>query len=60
MRAGIGAFVGSIVLSVVAHVLTLLNWDEVMAGALTSAEADLGGLRPRRRNSLPTSPRRSG
>jgi hypothetical protein len=44
VRAGIGAFVGSIVLSVVAHVLTLLNWDEVMAGALTSAEADLGGL----------------
>ena len=44
VRAGIGAFVGSIVLSLVAHVITLLNWDEVMAGALTSAEAELGGL----------------
>ena len=54
VRAGIGAFVGSIVLSVVAHVLTLLNWDEVMAEALTSAEADLGVCRSRRRNSLPT------
>jgi hypothetical protein len=43
VRAGIGAFVGSIVLSLVAHVLTLLNWDELMAGAMT-AETDFGDL----------------
>jgi hypothetical protein len=44
VRAGIGAFVGSIVLSLVAHVLTLLNWDEVMSGALADAESGFGDL----------------
>jgi hypothetical protein len=44
VRAGIGAFVGSIVLSLVAHVVTLLNWDQLMAGAIAGAEADLGDL----------------
>ena len=46
VRAGIGAFVGSIVLSLVAQVITLLNWDSLMAGALADAEADLGTLPP--------------
>ena len=32
VRAGIGAFVGSIVLSVVAHLITLLNWDRRWPG----------------------------
>ena len=44
VRAGIGAFVGSIVLSLVAHVVTLLNWDEVMAAAMTGTGGDLGGM----------------
>jgi hypothetical protein len=34
VRAGIGAFVGSIVLALVGHVVTLLNWDEVMAASV--------------------------
>ena len=46
VRAGIGAFVGSIVLSLVAQVITLLNWDSLMTGALADAEADLGALPP--------------
>jgi hypothetical protein len=44
VRAGIGAFVGGIVLSVVAQVITMLNWDTVMAaqlGDLSGDEADV-------------------
>ena len=39
VRAGIGAFVGSIVLSVVAQVITALNWDTVFG---TEFDASLG------------------
>jgi hypothetical protein len=44
VRAGIGAFVGGIVLSVVAQVITMLNWDTVMdaqLGGLSDEEADV-------------------
>ena len=46
VRAGIGAFVASIVLSVVSSVITLLNLDELTAWALGDAEAELGDLSP--------------
>ena len=48
VRAGIGAFVGSIVLGVVGQVIMALNWDEFFGGdfvaslgGLTAEEADL-------------------
>jgi hypothetical protein len=46
VRAGIGAFVASILLSLVAAVVTLLNWDVMEADARAQAEADLGDLSP--------------
>jgi hypothetical protein len=43
VRAGIGAFVGSIVLSVVGQVITALNWDTVFASELDASLGDLSG-----------------
>jgi len=44
VRAGIGAFVASILLSLIAQVITLFNMDELTAWALADADADLGEL----------------
>jgi hypothetical protein len=46
VRAGIGAFVASILLSLAAAVVTLLNWDELEAATRAQAEVDLGELSP--------------
>jgi hypothetical protein len=46
VRAGIGAFVASILLSVVASAVTLLNLDRLTADALADVEGDLGDLPP--------------
>lgn len=43
VRAGIGAFLGSLVLSAVASVAMLLNWDEVVAWSVGQSGADLQG-----------------
>ena len=43
VRAGIGAFVGSIVISVVAQVITALNWDRVIGTELDASFGDLSG-----------------
>jgi hypothetical protein len=44
VRAGIGAFVASIVLSLVASVISLFNMDVLTAWALADAEAELGDV----------------
>jgi hypothetical protein len=44
VRAGIGAFVGSIVLSLVAHVITLFNLDRLTE--LATTQSGLGDLSP--------------
>jgi hypothetical protein len=46
VRAGIGAFVASILLSLVGQVISLFNLDELTAAALADADADLGELSP--------------
>ncbi|MCF6737463.1 hypothetical protein [Blastococcus sp. KM273129] len=43
VRAGIGAFLGSLVLSAVAAVVTLLNWDELLDWTLDQSGTDLQG-----------------
>jgi hypothetical protein len=43
VRAGIGAFVGSIVLSVVAQVISALNWETAFAPRLDASLDDLSG-----------------
>jgi hypothetical protein len=42
VRAGLGAFLGSMALSAVAQVVTLLNWREVIDWAFTNAGIDQG------------------
>jgi hypothetical protein len=43
VRAGIGAFVGSIVLSLVGQVITMLNWD-TMKDYIVGSQAQLEGM----------------
>lgn len=45
VRAGLGAFVGAIVLSVISAVVTFLNWDVLIADALSRLQAQ-GRLDP--------------
>lgn len=42
VRAGLGAFLGSLVLSVISTVVTFLNWDTISAQLLARLRADLG------------------
>jgi hypothetical protein len=42
VRAGLGAFIASIVLSVVAGVVTFLNWDQFVAYFIAQAESQPG------------------
>jgi hypothetical protein len=41
VRAGLGAFVASLVLSVVSSVVTLLNWEEYLDWTLAQSQVDL-------------------
>jgi hypothetical protein len=45
VRAGLGGFVGSIVLSVISAVVTFLNWDVILADTLAKLRAQ-GGTTP--------------
>ncbi|MGZ4540004.1 MAG: hypothetical protein ACXVXS_12865 [Blastococcus sp.] len=42
VRAGLGAFLGSLVLSVISTVVTFLNWDTISAQLLARLRTDLG------------------
>ena len=46
VRAGIGAFVASILLSLASALVSLLNWDQLQDVARAQAEVDLGELSP--------------
>jgi len=43
VRAGLGAFLGSMALSLVAQVVTLLNWRRIVDWAFANAGLDTGG-----------------
>jgi hypothetical protein len=43
VRAGLGSFLGSLVLSVLSAAVTFLNWDTAVRAAVASAQAGAGG-----------------